>query len=191
MRIGYCRVSTGEQSMDLQIDALTKAGCTQIFQDVMSGAIDNRPGLLKALAALRRGDTLTVWRLDRLGRSLRHLVATITELRAMGAEFCSVTEAINTTDAGSRLVFGIFASLAEFERDLIRQRTMAGLAAARARGRLGGRPPKLNAEKIEAARQLLQDSSMTVSQIARSVGVSRTTIHRIFNQSGNIRDKST
>src|SRR5579883_1047101 len=141
MQIGYARISTGDQTLALQEDALRKAGCERLFQDIASGARAERPGLAKALEQLRAGDTLVVWRLDRLGRSLQHLLATLTDLDKRGIGFKSLTENIDTTTPGGRLVFHIFGSIAEFERDLIRERTNAGLNAARARGHKGGRPP--------------------------------------------------
>src|SRR6266508_2032977 len=152
MQIGYARVSTGEQTLDLQRDALTAAGCDRICTDTASGARAERPGLTEALDHLRAGDTLVVWRLDRLGRSLRHLIETITALEQRGIGFKSLTESIDTTSSGGKLIFHIFGALAEFERELIRERTRAGLAAARARGRLGGRPKKLaTATKVAMA----------------------------------------
>src|SRR5690348_6581068 len=138
--VGYARVSTGEQTLDLQLDALAAAGCDRVFQDTASGAKAERPGLARALDFLRPGDTLVVWRLDRLGRSLQHLIQTLTALDQRGVGFKSLTESIDTTTPGGKLVFHIFGALAEFERDLIRERTQAGLAAARARGRTGGHP---------------------------------------------------
>src|SRR5919202_3757317 len=135
MLIGYARVSTNEQNLDLQRDAVQKAGCEQIYTDQVSGTKARRPGLEQALSHLRSGDTLVVWRLDRLGRSLRQLIDTVTELQEKGVEFKSVTESIDTTTSGGRLVFNIFASLGEFEREIIRERTQAGLQAARTRGR--------------------------------------------------------
>src|SRR5207248_9019601 len=140
MLIGYARVSTHDQTLDLQQDALEKAGCGKIFTDTASGAKAERKGLEEALAYVREGDTLVVWRLDRLGRSLKHLLETITTLNTRKIGFKSLTESIDTTTSNGRLIFNIFASLAEFERDLIRERTKAGLQAARARGRVGGRP---------------------------------------------------
>ena len=140
MYVGYARVSTQDQTLDLQKDALKKIGCTKIFTDTASGAQAERKGLEEALEFLREGDTLVVWRLDRLGRSLKHLIETITNLNKRKIGFQSLTESIDTTTSNGRLIFNIFASLAEFERDLIRERTKAGLAAARARGRVGGRP---------------------------------------------------
>src|SRR6266704_1041561 len=142
MLIGYARVSTNEQNLDLQRDALRKAGVTakHIFTDKITGTKEERPGLTEALSHLREGDTLVVWRLDRLGRSLKHLIETVTALKQQGIAFKSITENIDTATATGQLVFHIFGALAEFERNLIRERTIAGLESARARGRLGGRP---------------------------------------------------
>src|SRR5215210_3918276 len=143
MDVGYARVSTGEQTLDLQLDALETAGCGKVFQETASGAKADRPVLDEVLAYVRPGDTLVVWRLDRLGRSLQHLIETVAALAARGIGFKSLTEQIDTTTSGGKLVFHVFGALAEFERDLIRERTQAGLAAARSRGRVGGRPKKL------------------------------------------------
>jgi DNA invertase Pin-like site-specific DNA recombinase len=177
-RIGYARVSTTDQDPALQIDALTAAGCARIFTDTASGALDARPELDGALDYLRAGDTLVVWRLDRLGRNLRHLVATVDELRDRGVEFASVTESIDTSTPTGRLIFHTFAALAEFERDLIRERTQAGLAAARARGRLGGRPSVMTDEKLKVAREMYDSREHTTAAIARTLGVSRATLYR-------------
>src|SRR5215212_3348922 len=140
MQIGYARVSTTEQTLVLQEDALKKSGCDKIFTDTASGSIADRRGLEEAISQLRTGDIFVVWRLDRLGRSLRHLIETITHLHEQGVGFKSLTEQIDTTTSGGKLIFHVFGALAEFERDLIRERTLAGLAAARTRGRRGGRP---------------------------------------------------
>src|SRR6476661_2286544 len=140
MLVGYARVSTTEQTLDLQKDALEQIGCTKIYSDVVSGAKAERKGLQEALEYVREGDTLVVWRLDRLGRSLKHLIETVTKLKEQNIAFQSLTESINTVTATGQLIFHIFGALAEFERNLIRERTIAGLEAARARGRLGGRP---------------------------------------------------
>ena len=151
MLIGYARVSTTDQNLDLQRDALHAAGCERILTDTASGVKAERPGLLQALRECRAGDTLTVWKLDRLGRSLPHLVETVRDLEQRGVGFKSLQESIDTTTSGGKLIFHIFASLAEFERDIIRERTNAGLAAARARGRKGGRPPSVDPAKVKAA----------------------------------------
>src|SRR3712207_2162831 len=140
MMVGYARVSTTDQTLSLQQDALMRAGCERIFSDTMSGAKAERPGLVQALRFMRSGDVLVVWKLDRLGRSLKNLIDVVTELETLGIGFRSITESIDTTTSGGKLIFHIFGALAEFERELIRERTSAGLAAARARGRKGGRP---------------------------------------------------
>jgi DNA invertase Pin-like site-specific DNA recombinase len=176
--LGYARVSTTDQNPDLQIDALKAAGCSRIFTDKASGALDRRPKLDQVLDHLRAGDTLVVWRLDRLGRSLRHLIDTVGQLAERGVGFRSLTEGIDTTTPSGRLVFHIFGSLAEFERELIRERTNAGLAAARARGRKGGRPVSMTPDKVKVARQMYDAREHTVEAIAQTLGVSRKTIYR-------------
>jgi DNA invertase Pin-like site-specific DNA recombinase len=181
---GYCRVSTAEQHLDLQRDALKRAGCEKIFSDTASGALDNRPQLAKVVAALRSGDTLVVWRLDRLGRSLRHLIDTVNDLRERRIGFRSLQESIDTSTSGGKLVFHIFGSLAEFERELVRERTQAGLAAARARGRMGGRPRAMTPEKVRLARQLYDSREHTVEAIAKTLGVSRASIYRHLDPTG-------
>jgi len=178
----YARVSTGDQDAQLQHDALTAAGCYRIFTDTASGALQSRPELDKLLDQLRPGDTLVVWRLDRLGRSIRHLIDQLSELQDRGIEFRSLHENIDTSSPGGRLVFHIFASLAEFERDLIRERTNAGLAAARARGRTGGRPPRLTPDQVTTAKKLYEQQDMTVAQIGEILGVSRSTIYRALHR---------
>src|SRR4051812_34276607 len=152
MDIGYARVSTGEQTLDLQLDALTTSGCGKVYQETASGAKADRPVLEDVLSYLRGGDTLVVWRLDRLGRSLQHLIEVVAVLAERGIGFKSITEQIDTTTPGGKLIFPVFGALAEFERDLIRERTQAGLQAARARGRKGGRPRTLDATKLAQAR---------------------------------------
>ncbi len=178
MRIGYARVSTTDQNLDLQTDALQVAGCERLFTDTVSGARVERPGLAAALAACRAGDTLMVWKLDRLGRSLPHLVETVGALGAGGVGFKSLQEQIDTTTSGGKLIFHIFASLAEFERDLIRERTNAGLAAARARGRKGGRPKGVDQKKKKAAVALKKDSGRSIREICEIVGISRNTYYK-------------
>jgi len=179
--LGYARVSTAEQNVGLQTDELAAVGCWKVFVDHASGALDRRPELDRVLEQLRPGDTLVVWRLDRLGRSLRHLIDTVTLLDGRGVGFRSLRESIDTTTAGGRLVFHIFAALAQFEREIIRDRTIAGLAAARARGRRGGRPSKLSADQRRTARKLYDEREHTVAQIGRILGVSRTSIYRALD----------
>lgn len=177
-RIGYARVSTDDQRLDMQRDALQAAGCTTIYEDMASGRDAKRPELGHCLKALRAGDTLVVWRLDRLGRSLQDLVRIITDLEGQGVGFESLTEKIETGTATGKLQFHVFAALAEFERGMIRERTYAGLAAARARGRQGGRPSKLNDKQVRTIKALLKDPSMRVAEVAREYGVSRTTLYK-------------
>ncbi len=176
--LGYARVSTTEQNPDLQVDELTAAGCWKVWTDHASGALDRRPQLDEVLEQLRPGDTLVVWRLDRLGRSLRHLIDVVTGLDERGVGFRSLRESIDTTTAGGRLVFHLFGALAQFEREIIRDRTVAGLTAARARGRVGGRPSKLSLEQRRQARKMYDERELTVEQIGRVLGVSRTSIYR-------------
>lgn len=176
-RHGYARVSTAGQTLDLQKNALRAAGCARIWTDRASGATTSRPQLDALLEALLPGDTLVTWRLDRLGRSMTHLVTTIDDLAERQIGFVSLTEGIDTTTASGRLVLGIFASLAQFERELIRERTMAGLAAARERGSRPGRPSYVTPEKLRAARALL-DQGATVTDAARAVGLTRPTLYR-------------
>jgi len=177
--LGYARVSTAEQDPALQLDALEQAECVRVFTDHASGSRVDRPQLGAVLDQLRAGDTLVVWRLDRLGRSLRHLIDTVTALDERGVGFRSVTEAIDTTTPGGRLVFHLFGALAEFERQLIRDRTLAGLAAARARGRVGGRPRSMTAAKLRVAVAMrAQDPPVSFGVIAAELGVSKTTVAR-------------
>lgn len=178
-RIGYARVSTDDQNLDLQRDALHLSGVQLIYEEMASGKAAGRPELDHCLKALRAGDTLVVWRLDRLGRSLPDLVRIVTELEENGIGFESIAEKIETASAAGKLVFHVFAALAEFERDLIREHTQAGLAAARARGRAGGRKPKLNARQIREIKRLMSDPTIPISQIAERFKVSRTTIYKV------------
>ena len=179
MLIGYARVSTGDQDLALQLDALKAAGCERWFSDTASGSLTERPQLTRALEELRDGeDTLVVWRLDRLGRSLRHLIELVGELEQRQLGFRSLTEGIATTTSSGRLVFHIFGAIAEFERQLIRERTQAGLQAARARGRLGGRRSVITEEKLRVARELLAGGQHTMQQIAETIGVGRATLYR-------------
>ena len=182
MIIGYARVSTVDQNLELQHDALQQAGCERVFEDHISGSATERPGWAQAHATLREDDTLVVWRLDRLGRSLKHLIETITELDERGIGFRSLQESIDTTTSGGRLVFHLFGALAQFERELIQERTKAGLVAARARGRNGGRPRKLTARQVETVRQLLEDPEYTVQEVAEIVGVARSTLYRALER---------
>jgi DNA invertase Pin-like site-specific DNA recombinase len=178
MLVGYARVSTLEQTLALQQDALTKAGCERVFTDTVSGSQTDRPGLDEALGYVRTGDTLVVWRLDRLGRSLRHLIDILGALQQRGIGFKSLQEQIDTTTSGGKLVFHVFGALAEFERDLIRERTQAGLLAARARGRLGGRPKALDPRKAAIAQALYNDKTNAIADICRTLRVSRATLYR-------------
>ena len=181
MLIGYARVSTGEQTLDLQLDALQQAGCEKIYRETASGAAAERPVLADVVGYLRPGDTLVVWRLDRLGRSLGHLIATVAELAERGIGFRSLTEQIDTTTSGGKLVFHVFGALAEFERDLVRERTQAGLAAAR--GRRGGRPRKLGDPKKLALARALHDGGRTdIATICATLGVSRATLYRALKE---------
>jgi DNA invertase Pin-like site-specific DNA recombinase len=182
MLIGYARVSTADQSLDLQRDALRAAGVERLFTDVASGKRDDRPGLAEALTALQPGDVLIIWKLDRLGRSLRHLVEAVSRLQERGVGLRVLTGGIDTTSATGRLVFGIFAALAEFERELIKERTMAGLASARTRGRIGGRRRKLTPAHLRYARTLLADPKASVTDVAAIFGVDRATLYRALEQ---------
>lgn len=178
MLVGYARVSTQDQNPDLQLDALKAAGCEKVFVEKASGAQRERPELKAALEYLRAGDALVVWKLDRLARSVKQLIETVEGMEAKGIGFRSLTEAIDTTTAGGKLVFHIFGALAEFERSIIRERTRAGLDAAKARGRLGGRPSKLTAQDLIAAKAMLADPSFTVEAVAKRLGVSSATLYR-------------
>jgi DNA invertase Pin-like site-specific DNA recombinase len=181
MLIGYARVSTQDQTLNLQKDALKKIGCNKIFTDTASGAKAERNGLEEALEYVREGDTLVVWRLDRLGRSLKHLIETISQLDTRKIGFKSLTENIDTTTSGGKLIFHIFGALAEFERSLIRERTQAGLLAARVRGRLGGRPKAkaLNTpKKVDMAQRLYNDKNNTIDEICKTLNISRATLYR-------------
>ena len=173
MKVGYARVSTHEQNLSLQKDALKEAGCGKIFHDQVSGAKAERPGLQEAKAYVRDGDTLVLWRLDRLGRSLKHLIETVTALEERGVGFQSLQESIDTTTSGGRLLFHIFGALAEFERNLIQERTRAGLAAARARGRKGGRPKAVDKKKTQLLYQLYDERKRTVQEICDVLDISR------------------
>jgi DNA invertase Pin-like site-specific DNA recombinase len=180
--IGYARVSTADQNLDLQHDALAEAGCEKVFDDKASGARDDRPGLAAALSHCRPGDTLTVYKLDRLGRTMRGLVELVADLARRKIEFRSLSDGIDTTTTMGRFTFHLLGAIAEMERDLIRERTNAGLAAARARGRKGGRKPLLTPKKLDAARALLQDRNRNVGEVAKQLGVGRTTLYRALGE---------
>jgi DNA invertase Pin-like site-specific DNA recombinase len=181
MTFGYARISTTQQDEALQLDALNQAGCTRIYTDKASGAVQSRPALDELLEHLRPGDTIVVWRLDRLGRSLRHLVELVATLEERNVGLRSLTESIDTTTPGGKLIFHVFAALAEFERELIRERTYAGLAAARARGRVGGRPSVWTPDKKEQAERMLAEGK-GVPAVANVLGVSRASVYRLTSQ---------
>lgn len=178
MLVGYARVSTQDQDTELQRVALERAGCGKVFVEKASGAQRDRPELVSALAFMRPGDTLTVWKLDRLARSLKQLIETVEGLEERGIGFRSLTENIDTTSPGGKLVFHLFAALAEFERGLIRERTLAGLASARAHGRIGGRPKAMSDRDLTAAKALLADPEISVSDVAARLKVSPATLYR-------------
>ena len=183
MKIGYSRVSTDEQSLDLQRDALTRAGCTELFEDRgASGVAFNRRGLDAALERLGPGDVLTVWKLDRLGRSLPHLIETVRQVGERGAGFASISEAIDTTTSGGKLVFHIMGALAEFERSLIVERVTAGIAAAKRRGKHIGRPKKLSRDQVSHARQVIESRAQTTSAMAELLGVDHSTLWRALRR---------
>ena len=184
MKIGYVRVSKQEQHEALQIDALKEAGCDKWFVDKMTGSKAERKGLDEALAYLRLGDTLVVWKLDRAGRSLTHLIELLKGLKERDIEFISLTEKIDTSTPGGKLIFHMMGALAEFKRDLIRERTNAGLAAARARGHRGGRPRKLKTNgKVALARQMFADKSHSIPEMCATLGISRATLYRYMKAS--------
>ena len=182
MLIGYARISTPDQNLDMQIDRLKAAGCEKIFTDCISGAKSDRPGLNKALDFARSTDVLVVWKLDRLGRSLTHLISTVQSLTERGIEFKSLQENLDTVSAGGKLIFHLFGAIAEFERDLIRERTKAGLESARARGRKGGRRKVLSAAKIKAGKDLAADTTRSVSEICQLLGCSQSTYFRYIKE---------
>ena len=187
MKIGYARVSTRDQNLALQLDALHQAGCDVIYQEQASGASASRPELARLLAQLRPADTLYIYKLDRLGRSLRHLLQVVADLQQRGVGLVSLTDALDTTTAQGRLIFNLFASLAEFERELIRERTHAGLASARARGRVGGRPPGLSeaAERTAIiAETLYREQQLGVNEIAQRLRISKVTLYKYLRHRG-------
>lgn len=182
MKIGYARVSTADQHLRMQEDALKKAGCDRIYHDIASGIKTERPGLEEALNQLRQEDVLVVWKLDRLGRSIQHLIQTVKQLNEQKIGFKSLQENIDTTTSGGKLIFHIFSALAEFERDIIQERTKAGLKAARIRGRLGGRPPSLNEKQIEKMLLRYHEQKLTVAEICKVFGISRPSFYNYLNR---------
>jgi DNA invertase Pin-like site-specific DNA recombinase len=183
MKIGYIRVSKQEQNEALQRDALKEAGCEKYFNDKMTGSTFERKGLEELLAFVRSGDTVIVWKLDRLGRSLKDLIETLGLLKSRGVDFMSLTESIDTTTPGGKLIFHLMGALAEFERDLIRERTNAGLAAARARGRIGGRPKRLTTNgKVALAWRLFADPNQSLPEICSTLEISRSTLYRYVKE---------
>lgn len=195
MLVGYVRVSKadGSQVLDLQKDALVTAGvdAERIYQDFVSGSVDERPGLNACLKSLRAGDTLVVYRLDRLGRNLKHLVSTIENLRQKDIGFKEITGNVDTTTANGRLVFNIFASLAEFERELLVERTKAGLAAGRARGRIGGAPRKMTKPVLMVAMEAMKDKKLRINELTKSLKISRTTLWNYVNKDGTPKEEAT
>jgi DNA invertase Pin-like site-specific DNA recombinase len=182
LKIGYARVSTKDQNLDMQIDALKQNGCEKIYMDKITGAKKERLEFDRALDQLRKGDTLVVWKLDRAGRSLKHLIELVEDLDGNGVGFISLKENIDTTTSTGKLVFHIFAALAEFERDIIRERTHAGLNAARARGRVGGRPRLMDDKKVAMAKTMMNDKNIPVKDICKALGVSRATLYRVIKE---------
>ena len=179
VKIGYARVSTNDQNLDLQMDALKDARCEKIFTDQgVSGAKAERPGLNQALSHVRKKDVLVIWKLDRLGRSLRHLLSIIEGLRDRGAHFASIQDGFDTSTASGKMVFSVIGAMAEYERNLTRERTMAGLKAARARGRMGGRPKSLDESQVKVAIALAEAGELTINEICEQVGCSRSTYYR-------------
>jgi len=177
MLIGHARISTNDQNLDMQRDALKKTGCEKVFVEQMSGGLDSRPELARTIKLFQKDDTLVVWRLDRLGRSLKHLIELTAELEEKGIGLRSLTEAIDTATASGKLTFHIFGALAEFERNLIRERTQVGLAAARAKGRKGGRPPALDDQEREEAIRLYSAKKHSVKEICQMMGISKPTLY--------------
>jgi len=185
MNIGYCRVSTTDQSLSLQKDALKNAGCEKIFEDVISGAKSKRPGLSEIIDYARKGDSIVVWRLDRLGRSLKDLIAIVGGLETKGVELMSLHESINTKTSSGKLYFHMFASLAEFERNIISERTKAGLDAARSRGRLGGRPKGLSKSKRKHAVDLYNAKEKSIKEICEIMSISKPTLYKYIDEINN------
>jgi DNA invertase Pin-like site-specific DNA recombinase len=185
--IGYARVSTLEQNLNLQIDSLKLMGADKIFTDKVSSGSDKRPGLARLLSQLREGDTIVVWRLDRLARNLKQLLDLVQRFQEMRVSFKSITEAIDSTTAQGKLFLSVFGALAEFEKNLIRERTMAGLKSARARGRIGGRPTVLNSEKIKEVHRLFHKKRLHSEEVARVVGISRSSVYAALKTTASIR----
>ena len=185
MKIGYARVSTVERNLDLQIDALKKEGCEKIISDEVSGSVADRPGLIKLKELLRNGDTLVVWRLDRLGRTLKHLIEWVNELDEQGISFKSLQETIDTNSSSGKLIFHIFGALSEFERNLIRERSRAGLEAARVRGKQGGRPKKLSKDKRQLTVDLYEGKKHSIKQICDMTGISKPTLYKYIREAGS------
>jgi DNA invertase Pin-like site-specific DNA recombinase len=185
MLIGYARISTDDQNLNLQKDALQRAGCEKIYSDQQSGSLSERPGLSLVLETLRPGDTLMIWRLDRLGRSLKNLIFLVEQLEKQKTGLKSLQEHIDTTTAGGRLIFHLFGALAEFERNLIRERTQAGINAARARGRQGGRPKLLDSNKLNLAIRLYREQKHSIAEICKMMGISKSTLYNYLAESAN------
>ena len=190
MLVGYMRVSTAEQNLALQRDALEGVGCERLYEDTCSGAVTDRPGLTKALDQLRAGDALVVWKLDRIGRSLGHVVELVAGLQAKGIGLKVLAGGIDTSSSTGRLVFGIFATLAEFERDLIKERTLAGLAAARARGRTGGRPRLMTRAKLRTAMAMMADRNNIAGEVAEQLGISVSTLYAYVDGEGRAKPRA-
>lgn len=178
MLIGYCRVSTSDQNLNLQKDELTKFGCSKIYEDIASGAKSERAGLESAIDFAREENTLVIWKLDRLGRNLKDLIEIVNRLEKSGVSFVCITQNIDTRTPGGKLFFHIFGALAEYERELIRERTKAGLTAARARGRKGGRKPAMNEEQIEQARAMMDNPKLKIKSILKTLGISKATLYK-------------
>ncbi|MDP9438524.1 MAG: recombinase family protein [Actinomycetota bacterium] len=187
MEVGYVRVSKREQNPDLQRRELEAAGCERIFEEKISSREQTRPQLLAAFDYCREGDVLVVWKLDRLGRSIKELIELVNALKNRGVGFKSLMESLDTTTPGGKLMFHVFASIAEFERDVIRERTFAGLEAARARGRKGGRKPAMDERKVALASRLMRDRDTPISEVCEAVGVSRATLYRYLEPNGKPR----
>lgn len=188
MKIGYARVSTTDQNLDLQIDALKQAGCERIYQDTITGSSTKRPEFDKMIDSLRAGDVLTVWKLDRIGRSLKHLLQIADDLQGKGIHLHIITQGIDTTTPAGKMLFSIMGSIAEYERELIKERVQAGLQAARSRDRVGGRPPALSHEQKKQLVALFHSKALSVSAIAKQFGVSRPTVYKVAKEDQNRRE---